>query len=110
MMPRGKARSQSAFGGGKKGEDFSIDDEAALKTVGDQFDGYTSLRVTGVPVVALFDESRKPVSDLQAGAVGYAALARTPFYLEAGGQVSDSGRIFSEAGAGSRDAFSPRNP
>jgi alanyl-tRNA synthetase len=30
-------------------------------------------------------------------------LPRTAFYLEAGGQVSDSGRIFSEAGMGSAD-------
>ena len=93
---RGKGRSHSAFGGARKGEDFSIDDDGALKKVGDQFDGYASVRVTGVPVVALFDEARKPVSRLQAGAVGYAALARTPFYLEAGGQVSDSGRILNE--------------
>ena len=41
---RGKGRSQSAFGGGKKGEEFAVVDEAALRRVGDQFDGYTSLR------------------------------------------------------------------
>jgi alanyl-tRNA synthetase len=65
--------------------------------VGDQFEGYTSVREAGVPIVALFDEHRQPVDALSSGQVGYAALARTPFYLEAGGQVSDSGRIFNEA-------------
>jgi alanyl-tRNA synthetase len=48
-------------------------------------------------VVALFDESRQPVEVLGDGSTGYLALARTPFYLEAGGQVSDSGKILDEA-------------
>ena len=34
-----------------------------------------------------------------AGATGYVALARTPFYLEAGGQVSDSGRTLGADGS-----------
>ena len=94
---RGSARSKSAFGGEKRAADFSIEDDAALKGAGDQFEGYTSTRVTGVPVVALFDDERRPVDALTAGATGYVALARTPFYLEAGGQVSDSGRLVNEA-------------
>ncbi|HEY2907612.1 MAG TPA: alanine--tRNA ligase, partial [Vicinamibacterales bacterium] len=93
---RGKARSQSAFGG-KKGEEFAIEADGPLTGVGDQFEGYTSTRVAGVPVIALFDERRQPVGNLAAGQSGYAALARTPFYLEAGGQVSDAGRIVNEA-------------
>jgi alanyl-tRNA synthetase len=93
---RGKARSQSAFGG-KKGEEFAIEADGPLAGVGDQFEGYTSTRVTGVPVLALFDERRQPVGNLAAGQSGYVALARTPFYLEAGGQVSDAGRIVNEA-------------
>jgi len=98
---RHKARAQSAFGG-RKGDDFAVgDDEGALREFGDQFEGYSSTRVQGVPIVALFDEARHPVPRLDEGAAGYVVLARTPFYLEAGGQVSDAGRIFSEAGGAS---------
>ena len=89
------SRAGSTFGG-KKAQEFAID-ESLLGDAGDQFEGYATTRVTGVPVLALFDDQRRPVSSLSAGAHGYAALAKTPFYLEAGGQVSDSGRIVSDA-------------
>ena len=97
---RDKGRKESMFGDGKKGDEFSITggmlaDE--LRLAGDKFDGYSSTRAAGVPVLALFDDQRRPTVSLTKGQAGYLALARTPFYLEAGGQVSDSGRIFSEA-------------
>jgi alanyl-tRNA synthetase len=91
---RGKARAQSAFGS-KKGEDFEIAPDAQLGA--DQFEGYATTHVSGVPIVALFDERRHPVDALESGNHGYVALAKTPFYLEAGGQVSDTGRILNEA-------------
>jgi alanyl-tRNA synthetase len=97
---RGKARAGGAFGGARKHDDFTLDAgdaERGLRGIGDQFEGYTATRVGGVPIVALFDDDRQPVEMLAGGEVGYAALAKTPFYLEAGGQVSDSGRIVNEA-------------
>jgi len=96
---RDKARAGSAFGGSKKGDEFAVAPEAmpTLIATGDHFEGYTSTRVNGVPVVALFDERRQPVDALTENQRGYAALGRTPFYLESGGQVSDSGRIVNEA-------------
>jgi alanyl-tRNA synthetase len=97
---RDKARAQSAFGG-KKGQEFDVEADDRLKEVGDRFEGYTTTRVSGVPIVGLFDEKRTAVDALASGESGFIALAKTPFYLEAGGQVSDSGRIFSEASGAS---------
>jgi alanyl-tRNA synthetase len=95
---RDTARGKSAFGGARAAADFEVADETALRMAADQFEGYTATRVADVPVVALFDKARHPVNAIQAGHTGFVALARTPFYLEAGGQVSDTGRLVNPAG------------
>jgi alanyl-tRNA synthetase len=98
---RDKARAKSAFDGGRKDLEFTFESNEtreALRQAGDVFEGYTDTTVHGVPVLALFDEQRKQTTDLPAGQTGYVALSRTPFYLEAGGQVSDSGRLFTQNG------------
>src|SRR5205823_4868026 len=59
----------------------------------------SATKVAGVPIVAMWNDERQPVQELSSGHSGYVALAKTPFYLEAGGQVSDSGRITSASGA-----------
>jgi len=48
--------------------------------------------------LALFNEDGTSVDRLETGHVGYAALSKTPFYLESGGQVSDAGRLFGASG------------
>src|SRR3954447_3349471 len=50
---RGKARAGSAFSG-RKIEEFAIADVEVLQETGDQFEGYTTTHLNGVPVVALF--------------------------------------------------------
>ena len=92
---RVKARSGSAFDGPKAdGFHFTSDSaRAQVAAVGDVFEGYTSTVLQGVPVVALFDDERRQVEALVDGVAGYAVMAKTPFYLEAGGQVSDHGWI-----------------
>jgi len=95
-----RARSKSGFDRAHQAEFFSPSDpmRRALEQAGDQFEGYAATRVTGTAIVALFDSAGKEVEALASGDSGFAALARTPFYVESGGQVSDTGRLASESG------------
>src|SRR5262245_32670584 len=98
---RRKARAGSAFGGGKKSQDFELPaGDSALKHAGDHFEGYTTTHVDHATVVALFDDGRQATEALKATQSGYIALDSTPFYIEAGGQVSDTGRLVTHASGG----------
>jgi alanyl-tRNA synthetase len=92
---RGKGRAQSTFKA-KPSDTAWITvggTERELAQLGDQFEGYTTTRLPGTAVVALFSDDGRQVDALSAGQTGFVALAKSPFYLEAGGQVSDSGSI-----------------
>ncbi len=96
---RDKARAKSAFD--RKGDEFTFSAptrQDGLRAVGDHFEGYTATEVSNARIVALFDDQKRQVIELAVGTAGYVALDRTPFYLEAGGQVSDVGALESDAG------------
>ena len=87
----------------KKGLEFEYSSEEARRTLHqthDRFEGYTTTRIAGVSILALFDEQRRQALELRVAESGYMVVERTPFYEEAGGQVSDRGRIYSATGSG----------
>jgi len=101
---KAKARAGSSFES-KKGDDFTFmsdEEREELRAVGDHFDGYADTTLKGVPVLALFNDQKTSVVSLEAGENGYVALGKTPFYLEAGGQVSDQGWMEPASGQRSR--------
>ena len=98
---REKARAGSTFKGGEKALAFAMSPalEQALASAGDQFSGYEATRVESTPVLALFDDHGQAIDSLTTGATGYVALGASPFYTEAGGQVSDTGELLGPDGS-----------
>ncbi len=99
---REKARSKSSFKGGADAKPWNIPQPAAdrLRRFDDQFTGYDGTQVTA-DIVGLFKDTGASwdlADALQSGETGYAVLSRTPFYLEAGGQVSDTGQLVGSRG------------
>jgi alanyl-tRNA synthetase len=92
---REKARAGSTFKGGAKDVVWTTtgDTGQELQRTKEEFAGYETTHVAGVPVLALFNEGGQQIEALSAKTRGYVVLPKTPFYLEAGGQISDVGTI-----------------
>ncbi|HZL93398.1 MAG TPA: alanine--tRNA ligase, partial [Vicinamibacterales bacterium] len=93
---REKARAKSAFkGSDAKDATWTASEpvRAELESTGDKaFCGYETTKIN-THILAIFNGDRQEVPSLITGQDGYFALTETPFYLEAGGQVSDAGTI-----------------
>ena len=98
---RGRARAGSAFKGGERALALAMppQHEARFAEAADEFTGYDGTTLAGVPILGVFDEAGEWVGQLAEGEDGFVALPRTPFYLEAGGQVSDEGRLAAADGS-----------
>ncbi|HSK11289.1 MAG TPA: alanine--tRNA ligase [Vicinamibacterales bacterium] len=97
-----KARAGHSFGLETADEGTLEAATEALRGSPDQFEGYAATRLDNLAVVALLDEEGRPAPELKEGQQGYVALERTPFYVEAGGQVSDTGTLTAASGARAR--------
>ena len=88
---RDKARASSKFGTATVG-DTQWHTRTDLARTPDSFRGYDATSLD-TRVVELLNAQRHTVDQLQEGQEGFVALGETPFYLQAGGQVSDVGRL-----------------
>jgi alanyl-tRNA synthetase len=98
---RGRARASTKFKGGAVAE-YPSEVTERLKNTGDVFTGYDGTEeptATVVEIVEASDDGKSaPVEQAKPGASYWVHLDRTPFYLHAGGQESDTGQFVNDSG------------
>jgi alanyl-tRNA synthetase len=98
---REKARSKSAFKGAAATDTawtYRVGLDRELEQIGENvFRGYDTAQLN-TQIVAIFGADHDQQDSLSEGEEGYVVLSETPFYVESGGQVSDSGTISGSTG------------
>jgi len=102
---RDKARATSKFKSSKTPDAWYVPNRQEIDALKDTFEGYDAVRLQGIPIALLYDDRPVIVPLLREGQSGYIVLPKTPFYIEAGGQVSDTGRIIGPEGEAEVDGL-----
>ena len=90
-LQRSRARSSSQFDA-EETIQFRVSGDSNPSSIEDAFVGYADITHQS-DVRFLFESDGKATDTLTAGTDGFVVLDTTPFYLEAGGQVSDTGDL-----------------
>ena len=96
-MAKQKADARAAWAGSGEAATETVWFELREKVGATEFFGYDTEAAEGV-VTALL-RGGAPVAELKAGDEGQVIVNQTPFYGESGGQVGDTGAMFTKAGA-----------
>jgi len=98
---RGRARASTKFKGGTA-VNYPADLQQRLQSVGDVFTGYDALEeptATVVEILAVSDDPQSagnPADVAEPGGEYWVHIDKTPFYVHAGGQESDTGQLVAE--------------
>ena len=105
-MEKQRSRARASWKGTEKAVK-EIYQQLAGRGLETEFTGNTEITDVSGQVLALLQEDRE-VSSLEAGKKGEVVLNRSPFYSEAGGQVSDQGTLSNErVDVEVQDVYSP---
>jgi alanyl-tRNA synthetase len=96
-MAKQKADARAAWAGSGEAATETVWFEQREKVGATEFFGYDTEAAEGVVTAIL--KGGAPVSELKAGDEGQVIVNQTPFYGESGGQVGDTGAMFTKSGA-----------